>query len=36
MQEQSNEVTSYNPNRLLDALQGWLKVSSDKKLSRVL
>lgn len=36
MQERSDVLSSYNPNRLFDALLRWLDLPSDKKLSRVL
>jgi predicted HTH domain antitoxin len=36
MRDRLNDLPSYNPNRLLDTLLDWLKVSNDKKLSRVL
>jgi predicted HTH domain antitoxin len=36
MQNHLYAQRSYDPNRLLDALLSWLKVSSDRKLARVL
>ncbi len=36
MQNHPYAQRSYDPNRLLDALLNWLKVSSDRKLAQVL
>lgn len=36
MQNHPYAQGSYDPNRLLDALLGWLNISSDRKLARVL
>jgi hypothetical protein len=36
MQNHPYAQRSYDPNRLFDALLGWLKISNDKKLAQVL